>query len=144
MSFRYLEPKGDRVLAVGKAARFYDASERRLYQTKLGESPHAWALSFLRGKGGLAESFALRLLDTSRRQDVAGYVLEAVPHKRAPAFAKLLLFVDAKTFAVHRVLFVDAAGNTNRFELSEEKLDAKLPKGELTFRAPPGTEIVEP
>ena len=144
MSFRYLEPKGDRVVSDGEVVRVYDASERRLYKTKPTSSPHAWVLSFLRGKGSLAASFSLRLLDISSRDDLAGYVLEAVPRKQSPAFAKLLFFVDAKTFAVHRLLFVDAAGNTNRFELSKEKLDAKLPKGELSLRPPRGTVTVEP
>lgn len=143
MSFRYLEPKGDRVVSDGKTVSAYDASERRLYRSRQNKSPHAWVLAFLSGKGRLARDFTLRLVDTSSRSDVVGYVLEAVPRQKSPAFAKLLLFVDAKSFAVHRVLVVDALGNTNRFDLSNERLGKKLPRGEFRFRAPRGTVVVK-
>ena len=43
-------------------------------------------------------------------------MLEGVPKEATPAYQKILLYVDANTYQVRRVLLLDAQGNRNRFD----------------------------
>jgi len=55
-----------------------------------------------------------------------------------------LLFVDAATYQVRRVLLLDAQGNKNRFDFSGTEVNLKTPPGEFAFTPPKGTQVVRP
>jgi len=71
-------------------------------------------------------------------------VLEGTPKDATPAYRKVLLYVDAATAQVRRVLIVDAQGNRNRFDFEAPVVNTKVEPSEFVLVPPPGTQIVKP
>ena len=100
------------------------------------------ALSFLVGEGKLQQSFTLKKLDARQMKFEGGFVIEAKPKEATPAYKAMILYVDAATAQVRRVLLVDAQGNRNRFDFSNPAVNTKIEQTEFTFAPPAGTQIV--
>jgi len=143
MSWRYTN-NGNRVVSDGTIVKVYEASNKQMYEQKINKSQYPAALSFLVGGGNLLKSFNLRKLNSKKMQYESGYVLEGVPRTPTPAYQKMLLYVDAQTSQVRRVLLLDAQGNRNRFDFVDPKVNEQPAKGEFTFTPPHGTQVIKP
>jgi outer membrane lipoprotein carrier protein len=113
-----------------------------MFESEMGKSPYPAALAFLVGDGKLQTAFKLRKLDARQMKFEAGYVLEAKPVEATPAYQTMILYVDAATAQVRRVLLLDAQGNRNRFDFTKPSTSVKIQPGEFTFTPPAGTQIV--
>ena len=71
-------------------------------------------------------------------------MLLAIPREPTPAYQKMLLYVDGKTFQVRRVLMIDAQKNKNVFDFSEPVVNVAVPASEFQFATPPGTQVIKP
>jgi outer membrane lipoprotein carrier protein len=144
MSWNYDAPNGNRVVSDGTTIRVYEKDNEQMYETPVKGSQYPAALSFLVGQGKLLKDFSLRLLDPAQMKFEGGYVLEGTPKEATPAYQKILLYVDAQTAQVRRVLILDAQGNKNRFDFSSPAVNQPVPKGEFEFVPPPGTRVIKP
>lgn len=144
MSWRYAAPNGNRVVSDGKTVKVYDKANQQVYKSSVKKSQYPAALAFLMGEGSLQNDFSLRLLDTGKFGIRGGYVLEATPRTKTPVYQKMLLYVDASTHQVRRVLLLDAQGNRNRFTFESPVLNAKVEPSEFRFTPPPGTRVIKP
>ncbi|UQA54744.1 LolA family protein [Polyangium aurulentum] len=144
MSFTYDAPNGNRVVSDGNIIRVYEKENEQMFETPVKGSQYPAALAFLMGKGQLTKDFDLKLLDAAQMKFEGGYVLEGTPREATPAYQKVLLYVDAQTNQVRRVLVLDAQGNRNRFDFSAPVVNQPVTKGEFEFTAPPGTRVIKP
>lgn len=144
MSWTYDAPNGNRVVSDGTTIKVYEKENEQMYETAVKTSQYPAALSFLMGKGQLTKDFSLRLLDPAQMKFEGGYVLEGTPKEATPAYQKMLLYVDAQTSQVRRVLILDAQGNRNRFDFTAPAVNQPAPKGEFDFTPPPGTRVIKP
>jgi len=143
MSWRYTN-NGNRVVSDGKLIKVYEKENKQMFEQPVDKSQYPAALAFLVGEGDLRKSFKLRKLNAKKMRFEGGYVLEARPRQPTPAYQAMLLYVDAKTSQVRRVLLLDAQGNRNRFDFVRPHVNAKVPKKEFIFNPPPGTQVVKP
>lgn len=143
MSWRYTN-NGNRVVSDGETVKVYERDNKQLYEQRLKDSQYPAALSFLTGEAKLKQEFNLRKLNARDLKFEGGYVLEAAPKKPTAAYQKLLLYIDARTAQVRRVLLLDAQGNRNRFDFENPIVNARIPDSEFTFQAPPGTQVIKP
>lgn len=144
MSWTYTEPYGNRVVSDGKTLKVYEQDNQQMFEQPVDKSYYPAALSFLMGQGDLTESFDLRLLDAAQMKFEGGYVLEAKPREVTPAYQLVLLYVDAATSQVRRVLILDAQGNRNRFTFEGPVVNTQVPPAEFSFTPPAGTQVVRP
>jgi outer membrane lipoprotein carrier protein len=143
MSWRYTS-NGNRVVSDGRLLKVYEADNKQLYEQEVGKSAYPAALSFLLGEGKLTASFAIKKLNAQTLDFKGGYVLLAIPREPTPAYQKMLLYVDGKTFQVRRVLLIDAQKNKNVFDFSEPIVNVPVPPSEFQFSAPQGTQVIKP
>jgi outer membrane lipoprotein carrier protein len=143
MSWRYTS-NGNRVVSDGRLLKVYEAENKQLYEQEVTKSAYPAALSFLIGEGKLEASFTLKKLNADSVGFKGGYVLLAIPREPTPAYQKMLLYVDGKTFQVRRVLLIDAQKNKNVFDFSEPLVNVAVPPSEFQFATPPGTQIIKP
>jgi outer membrane lipoprotein carrier protein len=143
MSWRYTN-NGNRVVSDGRLLKVYDADNKQSYEQEVGKSAYPAALSFLLGEGKLTGSFAIKKLNAQTLDFKGGYVLLAIPREPTPAYQKMLLYVDGKTFQVRRVLLIDAQKNKNVFDFSEPVVNVPVPPSEFQFSAPAGTQVIKP
>ena len=144
MSWTYDAPNGNRVVSDGQTIKVYEKDNEQMFETPVKGSQYPAALSFLMGQGQLTKDFALRLLDAAQMKFEGGYVLEGTPKDATPAYQKMILYVDAQTNQVRRVLILDAQGNRNRFDFSAPAVNQPVPKNEFDFSPPPGTRTIHP
>lgn len=142
MSWRYTN--GNRVVSDGKNIKVYEAENKQMYEQQMDKSQYPAALSFLIGGGSLKKSFQLKKVDPALMKFEGGYVLLGLPREPTPAYQKILLYVDAATYQVRRVLMLDAQGNKNRFDFIRPEVNRKSPPSEFEFRPPPGTQVIRP
>lgn len=142
LSFRYTEPKGDRVVSDGNLVKLYERAEKRMFVLKLANARHALAVAFLLDSIRLTKDFELRLLDPKRHRVKRGSVIEATPKRANAMMSRLILYVDPLTAQVLRVMVIDAQGNTNRFDFDHRRFDTDVPDKEFTFTPPRGTKII--
>jgi outer membrane lipoprotein carrier protein len=144
MSWNYDQPNGNRVVSNGQELKVYQPAMQQMFVQPVDKSQYPAALSFLMGQGNLTDSFDLRLLDPSTVKFEGGWVLEGTPKDPTPAYQKVLLYVDAGTSQVRRVLILDAQGNRNRFDFDNPLVNTPVPPGSFSFTPPAGTQIVKP
>ena len=144
MSWKYAQPNGNRVVSDGQVLKVYQQAEQQMFVQPVDKSQYPAALAFLMGQGQLTSSFTMRLLDPATMKFEGGWVLEGTPTQETPAYKKVLLYVDAATAQVRRVLILDAQGNRNRFDFDSPLVNTPVPPGEFNFSPPPGTQIVKP
>jgi outer membrane lipoprotein carrier protein len=143
MSWRYTN-SGNRIVSDGKIIRVYEKENQQMYEQPLDKSPYPAALAFLVGTGSLKQSFKLSKLDPASAHFEGGLVIVGEPREATPAYQKMVLFVDAATFQVRRVLLVDAQGNKNRFDFTSTEVNKAPPPGEFSFTPPKGTQVIRP
>jgi len=144
MSWKYDQPNGNRVVSDGRTLKVYDRENQQMFEQPVDKSQYPAALAFLMGQGELTRSFTLRLLDPTTVKFEGGWVLEGTPKDATPAYQKVLLYVDAATSQVRRVLILDAQGNRNRFDFNNPLVNTPVPTAEFNFTPPEGTQIVRP
>lgn len=144
LSFRYDEPSGNRAVSDGKTMKVYEKESEQMFVSAVGKSQYPAALAFLEGGESLEKNFALKLLDASAMKFEGGFVLECVPTEASPVYAKMLVYVDAETSQVRRVLLMDAQGNRNRFDFSDPVINRDVEPEEFEFTPPKGTKLVKP
>jgi outer membrane lipoprotein carrier protein len=140
MSWRYTT-NANRVVADGKVVKVYEADSKQMLVEAMSQNEYPAALAFLLGSGHLKKSFKLKLLeDKGKTKNM--FVLEGTPHKKSPAYEKLVMFVDTATYHVRKVVLVDAQRNTNTFEFRAPVVNRTVKPNEFKFDPPPGTRVI--
>jgi outer membrane lipoprotein carrier protein len=140
MSWRYTR-NGNRIVCDGKTVKAYESAAKQMYVSPMNKSQYPAALSFLVGGGQLTTQLTFRKLSGGFPN---GYRLAGVPKTPTPAYEKLVLYVDAKTSQVRRVLLLDSQRNRNRFDFHKPSINLAISASEFTFFPPRGTRIVNP
>jgi outer membrane lipoprotein carrier protein len=143
MSWRYTS-NANRVVSDGQTVKVYQADSHELYVQKLDQSAYPAALAFLGGGGQLLKSFTFRAAAAAQVNYPGGTVLEGVPRQPTPAYARILLYVDARSSQIQRVMLIDAQGNRNRFDFVDPVVNQPAALAEFEFTAPPGTKVIAP
>jgi len=143
MSWRYTN-NGNRVVSDGKLVKIYEKENKQMYEQPLDKSQYPAALSFLVGGGNLKTAFKFTKQDAKQMNFEGGYVISGDPLEASPSYQSIVLYVDANTYQVRRVLLLDSQGNRNRFDFLNPVINTKAPGGEFTFTPPPGTQVIRP
>ena len=107
MSWRYTN-NGNRVVSDGKLVKVYEKDNKQMYEQPLDKSQYPAALSFLVGGGNLKTSFKFTKQDAKQMNFEGGYVISGDPLEATPSYQSILLYVDANTYQVRRVLLLDS------------------------------------
>lgn len=143
MSWRYLN-NNNRVVSDGKTLHVYEHENNQVYEQALEKSQYPGALSFLLGEGKLEKEFDFEKVDPKTVGFEGGYVLLGKPKTATPAYQTMLLYVDAATFQVRRVLMIDAQRNRNRFDFLEPVVNKPVDQSEFVFVKPAGAQVIKP
>ena len=143
LRWEYTEPTPQEIVSDGKKLWVYTPS---LNQVNVGDAPEALAGpagSFLAGLGRLRAEFSVRFLNPAQPTDAEGnWVLDLEPKQPLPTLARLILSVDAKTWAVRKAVVYDQFENTVTMRLTKVAINASLPDHLFTFVIPKGVATV--
>jgi outer membrane lipoprotein carrier protein len=144
MDWVYAQPKDNRVVSDGATLRVYEAQNRQMFEQPVDKSQYPAALSFLTGTGKLSDTFDFQIFGGDKMNFPGGYVLVGTPKQPTPAYQRVLLYVDAATFQVRRVMVLDGQGNRNRFDFANPRVNEPVGPNQFQFTPPPGTSVVRP
>ncbi len=144
----YDRPRGRVVATDGARLIAYepDPAPGQYWEQAASEDALPLVLTLLGGGATIDAAFDARLIDTTGTSFV-GSVLELRPRIAVPLYERVLLYVDrseARRGLVHRIMIVDAAGNTNRFDLRRQEENVRLPASHFAFQPPPAARRIEP
>lgn len=154
MRFDYDDPNGKVVASDGQQLIVYEPPQQgqragQYYQQAISQSQLPSALSFLTGTGRLARDFTFRALDPTSVQ-WGGQLLELRPRRPTPHYTRILLFVDdGRSHAnlrgvVHRIVIIDQAGNTNRFDFEQQQFNETMADSVFRYRPPASARRIQP
>src|SRR5881396_3993394 len=143
LRWEYTEPTPQEIVSDGKKLWVYTPT---LNQANVGDAPAALAGpagSFLAGLGRLRAEFTVRFLNPAQPTDAEGnWVLDLEPKQPLPTLARLILSVDAKTWAVRKAVVYDQFENTVTMRLTKVAINSSLPDRLFTFVVPKGVATV--
>ena len=141
MRWDYQAPN-QKVFVVAKdKAYVFDPEARTMYVSPLSNERLSTSITFLWGRGHLADEFEIQ---KSSRPDLAGGIqLELTPKKADPRFQKIYFLLDAKTCSVRSTLVIDPDGSENRMDFSAVKVNPGLKSSDLDLKPPADTQIIK-
>ncbi|MFM2152990.1 MAG: hypothetical protein RL199_1425 [Pseudomonadota bacterium] len=141
LRWEIVKPSPKSYVIDGHSLYLYDAEENEvLVRRDFSADALSAAVTFLWGKGRLAQDFAASLVS---RPDLGSAVLELVPKKPASGFQKLYFAVEVKTGLVQKSVVVDPEGNENTLSFSNVKTNVGLKDEAFRFVVPKGATVTE-
>lgn len=140
MRWEYLTPSKRTFVLSGERIYTLDPEAQTLTKAALPTSQLSASVTFLWGKGKLADEF-----DISRTEckECLGTLLTLVPKKPDARFREVQLDIDPKTAQVRRSIVIDPDGSRNAITFSDLKMNVGLPKDTFQLTPPPGTQIID-
>jgi outer membrane lipoprotein carrier protein len=140
MRWDYQMPSKRTFLLTGDRAYALDPEALTLTKSPVDENQLSAAVTFLWGKGKLADEFNIAEQTCKKCQ---GLQLVLTPKKPDPRFQRILLEVDPKTAQVLRSTVVDPDGSVNEITFEGLKTNVKLTEAQFKLNPPPNTQILD-
>lgn len=118
MRWEYEKPSPRTFVLAGENVYALDPEARTLTKTRIGTNQLSASVTFLWGRGRLADEFAITKAACSTCK---GVLLELTPLQPDPRFRKAKLEVDPKTAQVLRSIVVDPDGSENVISFEDLK-----------------------
>jgi outer membrane lipoprotein carrier protein len=140
MRWEYEKPAAKTFVLAGEKVYAYDPEARTLTKASIGTNQLSASVTFLWGRGRLADEFAIARIACDKCQ---GTLLELTPYKPDPRFRKARLEVDPKSAQVLRSIVIDPDGSENAITFAELKTNQGIAQDFFKLTPPEGTEIVD-
>ncbi len=139
MRWDYQTPAPKVFVADGEMLWVYEPTENQVFKRSMKSAQLPVALTFMSGKGDLAEAFNAKLLKPLNDKTLR---VELVPKVHEGDYKALRLTVDKTSFAVVSSTVVDPVGNTNQIIFENMRSNVGLPDAGFVFKVPAGTRVI--
>lgn len=136
----YEKPAPKTFVLAGDKIFAYDPEAMTLTRSSIDTSQLSASVTFLLGKGRLAEEFAIAKGACS---SCKGVLLELTPLRPDPRFKQVKFEVDPKTAQVLRSIVVDPTGDQNAITFSDLKPNVGLTEEAFKLSPPPNTQFID-
>jgi outer membrane lipoprotein carrier protein len=140
MRWEYLVPSKRTFVLSGDRIYALDPDAQTLTKAALPQSQLSASVTFLWGRGKLAEEFQIQRVEC---KECAGPLLSLVPKKPDGRFQEIRLEIDPQTARVRRSVVVDPDGSENAITYANFKTNVRLPKETFQLTPPPGTQVID-
>lgn len=144
MRWDYNEPKGRLLVSDGKQITLYDPDDRQaLVAPQPQEGAMPVSLSFLWGKGNLAETFKVTVKEKRITKGVAEIVLDCVPKSPLVNVEHMVLTVrEVDPMVVVATKVFDSLGGETEIKFSSIQIDKPASEKLFAYTPPKGTPVV--
>jgi outer membrane lipoprotein carrier protein len=140
MRWEYVTPSKRTFVLSGDRAYMLDPEAQTLTKAPLPSSELSASVTFLWGRGKLADEFRIQRTECKECQ---GTLLTLLPKKPEGRFREVRLEIDPKTAQVRRTVVVDPDGSENAITFTHLKTNVGLTKETFQITPPPGTQILD-
>jgi outer membrane lipoprotein carrier protein len=138
MRWEYEKPSPKTFVLAGDKVYAHDPEAMTLTKASIGTNQLSASVTFLWGKGRLADEFAIARAACDK---CAGTLLEMVPLKPDPRFQRIRLEVDPKSAMVVKSTVVDPDGSENAITFLELKTNTGIGADFFKLNPPAGTQV---
>lgn len=143
MRWDYSKPDPQLFVSDGKVLWLYEPADKQAFKQDLKQSQLPAALSFLLGKGKLADEFEISLAGEIPYGSKTDYRLSLKPRKPQSTYKSIYFIVDAKSFYVTESVLVNAQGDINDISFSDLKVNTKVPDAHFVWQVPAGVKQID-
>jgi outer membrane lipoprotein carrier protein len=143
MRWDYDEPEKTMFLSTGQVLWMYDPEDKQAVKQDLKQSQLPAALSFLLGKGKLADEFEISLAGNVPYGSAGDYRLSLKPRQPQATYKSIYFIVDPRSFFVIESVLVNAQGDVNDISFSDLKVNSKVADAVFKWTPPAGTRVVD-
>ena len=136
----YATPARQRIVSNATTVCVYVPAANQLYMQGVDQSQYP-VLALLT-QANFGSYFTFTLLAGPNLGWPNGYVLVGTPIKPTSAYTKVLMFVDAQSFEVGRVMFLDGQQNRNTFDFTNVQRNAPIGNATFVIYPPPNATFV--
>ncbi len=140
MRWEYQKPSAKTFVLAGDKVYAYDPEARTLTKASIATNQLSASVTFLWGKGRLADEFSI---EKRACEKCSGVLLELTPLEPDPRFQRVRLEVDPKTAQVLKSTVVDPDGSENAITFLELKTNVGVDETHFKIAPAPGTQIVD-
>lgn len=141
MRWDFTQPEARLFVTDGSTMWVYSPSEKQVFVTEDLGADNGGVEQLLSTLENLEEFFNVALINAPTVGERRVHVLELTP--RTPgAFKRLRIELTRGKYELERLIIVDAYDNETEMTFTNLKLNTPLAKGEFTFQAPAGTQVV--
>ncbi len=140
MRWEYLKPSARTFVLSNDKVYAYDPAAMTLTKGTFDSSQLSASVTFLWGKGKLADEFQIAKVAC---KDCQGTLLELTPKKPDPRFKLIRLEVDPKTAQVRRSIVIDPDGSQNAITFLDMKTNTGLTDAAFKLAPPANTQVID-
>lgn len=140
MRWEYLQPSARTFVISNDKVYAYDPQALTLTKGNFDSSQLSASVTFLWGKGKLADEFNIAKVAC---KDCKGVLLELTPKKPDPRFRMVKLEVDPATAQVRRSIVIDPDGSENAITFSELKTNTGLKDDAFKLTPAANTQVID-
>jgi outer membrane lipoprotein carrier protein len=142
MKWEYLEPAPKTFVLSGEKMYAHDPEAKTLTRGELGANQLSASVTFLWGRGRLADEFKIALIGCPSCAANRA-MLELVPKNPDPRYKLLRLEVDTQSGQVMVSTVIDPDGSANRVAFDALKRNVGLSQESFKLSPPAGTQIID-
>jgi outer membrane lipoprotein carrier protein len=140
MRWEYATPSKRTFVLSGDRIYAFDPEAQTLTKGALPTSQLSASVTFLWGRGKLADEFNIRRTEC---KECLGPLLTLVPKKPDARFREIRLEIDPKSAQVRRSIVIDPDGSENAITFSNLKTNVGLAKETFQIEPPAGTQVID-
>ncbi len=139
MRWEYVKPSPRTFVLAGDRVLSYDPEAKLLTKAAIGTAQLSASVTFLWGKGKLADEFSI--VARACKAPCTTQVLELTPLRPDPRFRQVLLEVDLASAQVRKSTVIDPDGSQNAITFLDLKTNTGVSEESFKIKAPEGTQV---
>jgi outer membrane lipoprotein carrier protein len=144
MRWDYVKPEKKHFISDGTVLWVYEPEDQQAFRQELKSQNLSAAVTFLAGKGKLADEFTSTLLPAGKLGAKTDYAVTLTPKKPSAQFKNITLVVDPKLFQVKLSVVTTPDGGQSKVWFTGIQLNKKIDDKVFKFTPPPGVRVIVP
>jgi len=142
MRWDYTKPEKKHFISDGVTLWVYEPEDQQCFKQDMKSQNLSAAVTFLSGKGKLAEEFSFVLLPEGKLGAKEDYAIVLTPKKPSGQFRTVTLVVDPTSFQVKMSVVATPDGGQSRVWFTGIETNTKMSDSFFKFTPPPGVRVV--
>jgi outer membrane lipoprotein carrier protein len=144
MRWDYSKPAKKHFISDGQTLWVYEPEDQQAFRQDIKSSNLSAAVTFLAGKGKLAEEFNFELLPPGKQGGKEDYAVKLMPKTPSAQFKSVVLVVEPKAFQVKLSIVETVDGGQSKVWFTGVELTKKIPDSTFKFTPPAGVRVIVP
>jgi len=144
MRWDYAKPEKKHFISDGTVLWVYEPEDQQAFKQELKSQNLSAAVTFLTGKGKLADEFTFELLPVGKLGGKDDYAVKLTPKVPSAQFKTITLVVDPKAFQVKLSVVATPDGGQSKVWFTGVDLNKKIDDKVFKFTPPPGVRVIVP